>query len=117
MQIVSRERYKYSEIRSAYFCWIRENIYPSAQNNGYSVKKIHNILKIKFLLPIMCSRDQQFADLVLRETIDGVTNPVIARFLSIADSSITTSEMLLEYFYDCQQALNELGVAELLETA
>jgi len=102
VQIVSRDKFKFAVTRKAYFAWIKD-MQRSADNNGESIQQIHDRLKAKYLLPILCRVDSDFADLVLRETMEGITNPVIMRLLSISDSSVTTLEVLQEYFNECQR--------------
>ena len=104
VQILSKDKYKLAVIRSAYFCWIREHL-SSAKGNGESVQEMHDRLKASHLLPILCREDQEFADLVVRETKDGITSKIVLRLLSISDSSITTAKIMQEYFTECQRRL------------
>lgn len=104
VQILSKDKYKFAVVRSAYFCWIKEHL-NSAKGNGETVQELHEQLKASYLLPILCREDQEFADLVQRETKDGITSKIVLRLLSIADSSITTSKIMKEYFTQCQRGM------------
>lgn len=102
VQFLSEDKYKLAVIRSAYFCWIREHL-SSAKGNGETVQEYHEKLKASYLLPILCREDSEFADLVHRETKDGVTSKIVLRLLSVADSSICTAKIMQEYFTECQR--------------
>lgn len=102
IEIIDDKRYKRAEIRAAYFCWIDEKI-NSASHDGRSKKQIHDEYKSTYLLPILCAHNVEFADLVLQMLAGGIKKDAVIKLLSVADSSITTSEIMREYFTACQR--------------
>lgn len=102
LQFLSKDKFKLASIRAAYFIYLRD-LTRSADCNGESIEDLHKAFKAKYLLPILCREDQEFADLVLRETKENVVSDIVIRLLSIADSSITTSKIMGEYFEAVQR--------------
>jgi hypothetical protein len=102
IEIIDDERYKLTKIRAAYFCWLGEK-YGEAGHDGRSVDQMHMEYKSAYLLRILCARDLGFADLFHKMTVGGIEEKTVMDLLSVADSSITTSEIMREYFTACQR--------------
>jgi len=100
--IVSESKFKYEAVRSAYFCYLNEK-YGRADHDGRSIQDMHMDFKERYLLPILTRENKEFADLVLRETKDGITSNMVIKLLSIADGSICTTKILKEYFQIVQE--------------
>lgn len=109
IEVVGKERYKLAEIRAAYFCWLKEK-QREAAHDGAGIEQMHKEYKSTYLLPILCARNIDFADLVLKMTAGGIEKDAVIRLLSVADSSITTSEIMREYFEACQRCGWDDGV-------
>lgn len=102
IETIDDERYKRAEIRAAYFCWLRER-QGEAEHDGRSIGQMHSEYKSTYLLPILCAHNVEFADLVLQMLSGGIKKEAVIKLLSVADSSITTSEIMREYFTACQR--------------
>lgn len=102
VELISDDRARFAETRKAYFAWIAETL-GQAKSHGEMVQQMHDQLKATYLLPILCRENQEFADLVYRETANGVTSPIVIKLLSVADSSVTTHAIMQEYFTACQR--------------
>lgn len=101
VQLVSNDRFRFTEMRAAYFSWLTE-ICTGAESPG-AVKETHLELKSKFLLPIVCESNPEFAEFVIRNTHDGITDQQIINMLSVADASITSSQMMSRYIDECKK--------------
>lgn len=102
IEIIDDERYKLTKIRAAYFCWVRQKTNEAA-HDGASVDDLHERYKATYLIKILTARNLEFADLFHKMIAGGVTEDVVLKLLSVADSSITTSEIMREYFTACQR--------------
>lgn len=102
IEIITDERYKRAEIRAAYFCWLHEKM-GQASHDGRGIEEMHREYKATYLLPILCSHNIEFSDLVLKMMEGGIKKDAVIKLLSVADSSITTSEIMREYFTACQR--------------
>jgi hypothetical protein len=109
VQILSRDKYKMASVRAAYWCWMQEQ-YKSAQHDGTSIPDLHKRYKAKYLLPILCAYDVEFADMLLDNVnrcaelnlSESETEKRLSRLLSIADGSTTGYKEMVDYFSACQ---------------
>lgn len=101
VQILSKDKFKMAQARAAYWCWIKEQ-YTSAQHDGSSEQDLHKRYKATYLLPILCTKSDVFADMILAANGD---KEKIEMLLSIADGSITGHKEMSEYLSACK--LNE----------
>lgn len=102
IEVLTDEKRKLAEIRAAYFCWVRQKTNEAA-HDGASVDDLHERYKATYLIKILTARNLEFADLFHKMIAGGVTEDVVLKLLSVADSSITTSEIMREYFTACQR--------------
>ena len=109
VQILSRDKYKMASVRAAYWCWMQEQ-FKSAQHDGTSIPDLHRRYKAKYLLPILCAYDADFADMLVDNVkrcedlslSETETESRLSRLLSIADGSTTGYREMVEYFSACQ---------------
>jgi len=105
-KVLSEDKFKMADIRSAYWCWMKEQ-YTSAQHDGTSIDDLHKRYKISYLLPILCIKDTDFADMILLiEQADydiEEKEQKVNKILSIADSSITGFKEMSRYFNACKE--------------
>ena len=90
VQLLSKDKFKLFEIRSAYFAYLGERV-------GYGdIEETHDQLKAKYLIPLLCSEYEWFSDLVLTVTKTGNKDmeEAINRLVSVADGSITTTPIV-----------------------
>jgi len=97
IQLLSRDRFKYQEIRAAYFCYLKE-ITTSAESDGRTIGQLHADYKTKFLIRILSREYEWFADLVIESVKTPSVDLAIEKLISIADGSIVNSPILMEYF-------------------
>jgi len=97
VQILGEERFKFQELRAAYFCYLKD-ITNRADSDGSSVQELHKRYKATYLLDILSRENQWFADLVMGAADDKNILEAVNRLLSIADGTITTRKILSEYF-------------------
>lgn len=101
IQLLSRDRFKYQEIRAAYFCYLKD-ITKSAASDGRNVHQLHTDYKASFLVRILAREYEWFADLVLESVKRPSVELAIEKLISIADGSIVNSPILMEYFHAVQ---------------
>ncbi len=99
VQFLGEDKFKMAEVRAAYWCWIHEQ-YTSAQHDGTSEHDLHKRYKATHLLPILCAKSDNFADMILKA--DG-NKEQIEMLLSIADGSLTGYKEMSAYFNACQE--------------
>lgn len=96
VQFLSADKFKLAEIRAAYWCWINEH------ECGATPEDLHREYKASYLIPILCRVNEEFAELVYRETVNGTTSKSLLRLISISDGSGITSKIMQEFFTACQ---------------
>ena len=106
VQIVSPSKFKFEEIRAAYFAYLTE-FKNSSKSPGQSVPEMHEFFKKKFMLKLLAMEYDWFANLVIASVKDEDVSESVNRLLSIADGSIVTSPILIEYFRQVQEYIQE----------
>lgn len=115
IQLLSSDRYKFHEVRVAYFAYLGDVKKRADYDGETDVAKMHEDFKRRFLLKIIARKHEWFADLVIaaaqvdengnktqtaekmQKAVDGLT--------SLADGSIVSTKMLREYFDRVKMAI------------
>ncbi len=104
VQLVGKDKYKFHEVRTAYFSFLGE-VKNRADHDGRSIEKMHEEYKAEFLIPLLSKKYDWFADLVLESVKSEnpqVTQKAVAKLITVADGSIVTTPMLREFFKKVQ---------------
>lgn len=97
IQLLSKDKYKFQEIRCAYFAYLGE-VKGRANHDGRTVQEMHDEYKATYLIPILSRKLEWFADLVLESVNNKNVDQAVKRLITIADGSIVTTPMLKEFF-------------------
>ncbi len=102
IQLLSGDRYKFHEVRSAYFAYLGDVKKRADYDGETRVEKMHEDFKRRFLLKIIARKHEWFADLVIasaKETPEGkIAEQAVNKLTTIADGSVVSTKMLREYF-------------------
>lgn len=101
IQILSKDRYKFHIMRTAYFTYLGE-VLTRADHDGRTVGQMHKDYKLEFLFPILSRDYEWFADLVKASVGEDIhsrnVEKAVNKLVSIADGSIVTTAQLREFF-------------------
>jgi len=103
VQILSEDKFKFQEVRAAYFCYLKE-LPGQADSDGSSVQELHSQYKAAYLLPILSREYQWFGDLVLEAVNNENVKQAVDKLLSVADGSILNTKLFIEYFNAIQRS-------------
>jgi hypothetical protein len=106
VQFLSADKFKLAVTRAAYFCFLKEELHRS-NSDGSDIGKLHSEYKSSYLIPILCRENEEFAELVYRETVDGITSEALMKLVSISDGSGITTKIMQEYFNACKNHKQE----------
>jgi len=101
VQFLSADKFRLAVMRAAYFCFLKEEL-QRANSDGSNIGKLHSEYKSTYLIPILCRENEEFAELVYRETVDGITSKALMKLVSVSDGSGITTKIFHEYFTACQ---------------
>jgi len=100
IQILNKDRYKFHEVRVAYFAFLGD-LKDHIAHDGRTVEQMHKEFKAKYLIEIICASPgyEWFADLVLKSVGDEPEiETAVNKLITISDGSIVTTAMLRKYF-------------------